>query len=295
MLSRRHLMIAAGSAALMLTPRVYAKENTPLGGAKLAETIAAIEAQSRGRLGVAVLDTGTGRRFAHRGGERFAMCSTFKFLLTGAVLARVDKGRERLDRTLPIRAEDVQSYGPVTKALVGREASIDQLCDAAVTVSDNGAANLLLATLGGPEGLTRFAREIGDEVTRLDRMEPELNEAKTGDPRDTTTPNAMLVDLDRLVLGSVLTAASRERLTGWLVATRTGDARIRAGLPQGWRAGDKTGTGENGTANDIAVLWPPNGTPLLLTSYLTTSPLKPAGRDAIHAAVARAVVAAVAG
>jgi beta-lactamase class A len=288
-------MIAAGSAAITLTQRVHASENKPFGGSELAKAIAEIEAKSRGRLGVAVLDTGSGRHFAHRGGERFPMCSTFKFLLAGAVLARVDKGGERLDRTLPIRAEDLQSYGPVTKALVGREASIEQLCDAAVTVSDNGAANMLLNTIGGPEGLTRFARAIGDEVTRLDRMEPELNEAKVGDLRDTTTPNAMLADLDRLVLGSVLTAPSRERLAGWLIATRTGDARIRAGLPQGWRVGDKTGTGENGTANDIAVLWPPKAAPLLLTSYLTTSPLKPAGRDAIHAAVARAVVAALAG
>ncbi|MFC7399873.1 class A beta-lactamase [Chelatococcus sp. GCM10030263] len=293
MLSRRHLMIVAGSAALTLTHRAHAAEDKPFGGSELPKSIAAIEAKSRGRLGVAVLDTGSGQRFAHRGDERFPMCSTFKFLLAAAVLARVDKGRERLDRALPIRPEDVQSYGPVTKALVGREATIAQLCDAAVTVSDNGAANLLLNTLGGPEGLTRFAREIGDDITRLDRMEPELNEAKVGDPRDTTTPNAMLADLDRIVLGSVLAAPSRERLTGWLVAARTGDARIRAGLPQGWRAGDKTGTGENGTANDIAVLWPPKGAPLLVTSYLTTSPLKPAGRDAIHAAVARAIVAAM--
>jgi beta-lactamase class A len=293
MLSRRQLMVAAGSAGLMLTSRVEAKERQPFGGAELAKRIAAIEAESRGRLGVAVLDTGSGRRFAYRGGERFAMCSTFKFLLAGAVLREVDKGRETLDRSIPIRAEEMRSVGAFTKPLIGRNATVDQLCEAAVTVSDNGAANLLLAAIGGPKALTRFAREIGDDVTRLDRMEPELNEAKPGDPRDTTSPNAMLADLHRLVLGSVLTAPSRERLTNWLIATRTGDARLRAGLPQGWRAGDKTGTGEQGTANDIGVLWPPSGAPNLVTSYLTTSPLEPGGRDAIHAAVARTVVAAV--
>src|SRR5262245_19881348 len=173
--------------------------------------------------------------------------------------------------------------------------TLAELCEAAVTVSDNTAGNLLLASLGGPAGLTTFTRTLGDSVTRLDRIEPDLNEAAAGDPRDTTSPAAMLADLNALVLGTALSAGSRERLTAWLVGCRTGDKRLRAGLPQGWRVGDKTGTGENGTANDVAVIWPPQRAPLVLTVYLTGASASAAERDATHAAVARAVAAALDG
>ena len=289
MISRRQLMIAAPSSALFATSKNYAAESKGLESKALQKAIAGIETKSGGRLGVAVLDTGSGGRFAHRGDERFPMCSTFKFLLAAAILAKVDEGQEHLERGIPVAANDIISHSPVSKRFIGRQASVAELCEAIITVSDNGAANLLLATIGGPQGLTRFVRGIGDEVTRLDRFEPELNEARPGDERDTTSPNAMLADLDRLVLGSSLAAGSRDRLTGWLIACRTGDKRIRAGLPKGWRAGDKTGTGERGTANDIAVAWPPNGAPILLTSYLTGCPLDATGQNAVHAAVAHAV------
>jgi beta-lactamase class A len=294
MISRRGLMIAAGCAAWLATSRTHAYKARTFDEPAFDQAIAALEAESGGRLGVAVLDTGSGQRFARRGDERFAMCSTFKFLLAAAILSEVDQGRERLDRGVPVTAGDIISHSPVTERFVGREASVAELCEAAITVSDNGAANLLLAMIGGPQGLTRFARGIGDEVTRLDRTETDLNEAAPGDPRDTTSPNAMLADLDRLVLGSVLMEASRERLAGWLVANRTGDARLRAGLPDGWRVGDKTGTGKNGTANDIAVLWPPDGAAILVTSYLTGCPLEADARNAVHAGVARAIAAALA-
>ena len=294
MISRRHLLLT-GAPALLLVPRlVLAQSSEAFGGPAFAAAIAAIEAKSGGRLGVAVRDTATGATFARRGDERFPMCSTFKFLLAAAVLAEVDAGRLRLDSTLPITKADLIAYSPMTESLVGTVASIAALCEAAVTLSDNTAANVLLKTLGGPAQLTAFLRRSGDSVTRLDRNEPTLNEGKPGDPRDTTTPLAMLGDLDRMVLGSVLTPASRQQLAQWLVANRTGDTRLRAGLPKDWRVGDKTGTGPRGSGiNDIAVIWPPGRAPLLVTSYLTETALDTKAGHAVHMEVARALAAAV--
>jgi beta-lactamase class A len=161
--------------------------------------------------------------------------------------------------------------------------------------SDNTAGNLLLANIGGPAGLTAYARSLGDAATRLDRVEPELNEALPDDPRDTTTPMAMLSNIRALALGTALSAASRDRLVAWLLGNTTGGARIRAGLPGGWRIGDKTGSGERGTTNDVGVLWPPRRAPLLLTVYLTGTAAPAEQRNATIAAVGRAVAEAVAG
>jgi len=171
---------------------------------------------------------------------------------------------------------------------------VGELCAATVSLSDNAAANLLLARHGGPAAFTAFVRSLGDGTTRLDRTEPALNEAQVGDPRDTTTPLAMLRTMQKLVLGDALTPASCAWLQRWLVETSTGDQRLRAGVP-GWKVGDKTGTaGDSGTANDIGVLWPPGGAaPVLVTCYLTRSTASPAQRDAAIAQVARAVAAVV--
>jgi beta-lactamase class A len=171
--------------------------------------------------------------------------------------------------------------------------TLAQLCEAAITLSDNTAANLILASLGGPHGVTSFARSLGDALTRLDRTEPTLNEAAPGDPRDTTTPLSMLKDVEALVLGDALSAASRDRLTTWLLGNRTGDARLRAGVPGGWRCGDKTGTGNHGTANDVGVLWPPHGAPVIVSAYLTESTGSEPTRDVALADVARAVMSAL--
>jgi beta-lactamase class A len=242
-----------------------------------------------------VHDTGTGFRFAHRGDERFAMCSTFKLLLAGAVLQRVGAGREMLDRRVPVRKGDPIGHAPFTKTRIGKTASVGELCRAMTVLSDNGAANLMLAAVGGPAGLTQFLRGIGDSVTRLDRTEPELNTAIPGDPRDTTSPIAMVGTAEKLWLGDVLTPAHREQLTRWAIECETGLKRLRGGLPQGWRAGDKTGTGEaiTGTYNDVAVFWPASRKPVLVASYLTRAKVKGDAADAVHAQVARAVVAAL--
>lgn len=259
---------------------------------KLEHDIAALENENGGRLGVAVLDTSNGASAAFRSGERFPMCSTFKVLAAAATLARVDRGEEHLDRRIKFRAHDLVTYSPITKEHVdGDGMSVAELCRAAITVSDNTAANLLLANLGGPQAITAYARSLGDTLTRLDRNEPSLNEAVAGDLRDTTTPAAMLSNLRKLVTGKVLTPGSREHLVDWLIGNKTGDTRLRAGLPRDWRVGDKTGSGERGTANDIAVIWPtPNRPPVFVAAYLTGSPADGDHRSATLAAVGRAVV-----
>lgn len=250
-----------------------------------------IERESGGRLGVAVIDTGSGARSGHRADERFAMCSTFKFLAATAVLARVDAGKDKLDRRIPIEETALVEYSPLTKPHVGGEMTLEALCEAAMVVSDNTAGNLLLESLDGPAGLTAWVRTLGDAVTRLDRMEPALNEAVPGDPRDTTTPAAMAANLQKLVLGTMLPLPLRDKLTGWLVGNRTGDARLRAGLPRDWRVGDKTGSGERGTANDVGIVWPPDRAPVIVAAYLTECTAPPKARDATLAAVAKAVAA----
>jgi beta-lactamase class A len=278
--TRRGAIFGAAVAVLAVAPASAADD-----------TFTQLEQRIGGRLGVAALDTASGARLGHRAGERFAMCSTFKLLAAAAVLARVDRGQERLDRVIRYGEADLLGYAPTTRAHV-REGGLPlgALCQAAVELSDNTAANLILRQIGGPAAVTAFARSLGDNVTRLDRNEPTLNTAIPGDPRDTTAPLAMLADLRALSLGGVLSPASREWLNGWLTDCKTGQTRLRAGFPSSWRAGDKTGTGDNGSANDVAIAWAPGG-PILIACYLTeTASAKPAARDAVHAEVARMVV-----
>jgi beta-lactamase class A len=250
-----------------------------------------IEAVAAGRLGVCIRDTASGAEYAHRADELFPMTSTFKMLVAALVLSRVDRGIEQLSRRISVQAGDIVPYAPVTQPRVnGDPMTVAELCHAAVAISDNPAANVLLRSFGGPAALTAFARSLGDPVTRLDRMEPELNEAKPGDPRDTTSPRAMLRTMDRLVLGNALAPASREQLTAWLLDNRVGATRLRAGLPAGWRIADKTGAGANGTNNDVGVLWTPAGAPVLVTAYLTGSSVDGPARDRALADVARLAV-----
>ncbi len=220
------------------------------------------ERRCRGRLGVVAIDLRDMRRIVQRPRERFPLASTFKLPLVMAVLKRVDEGTERLDRLIRFTAGDILNYSPVVAQQPhGGALTVAQLCAAAIERSDNAAANLLLATIDGPSGVTAFMRRLGDPVTRLDRNEPALNEAVAGDVRDTTTPEAMANLLARLVRSRVLTDASKTRLYGWLRGATTGLMRIRAGVPAGWTVGDKTGT-TNSSGNDIAILWPSAGMPL---------------------------------
>jgi beta-lactamase class A len=274
----------AGLAALLSPLPAGAADFVSADSVKSAsERIAALEARAGGRLGVFVLDTASGLSIAHRSDERFPMCSTFKLLTAAAVLALVDAGSERLDRKIPYGTADLLEYAPVTKAHAGEGAmSLGDLCAAAIDWSDNTAANLLLQVIGGPPAFTRYVRALGDELTRLDRNEPTLNTAIAGDERDTTTPAAMVGDMRAVLLGDRLSPGSRRQLETWLIGDRVGDKRIRAGLPPSWRVGDKTGTGDNGTANVIAIIRPPDRAPLLAASYYTGSSGSADALNAVH-------------
>ena len=246
------------------------------------------------RLGVFAIDTGSGRTVGYDEDSRFAMCSTFKAPLAGMVIAEVDRGRMQMTDMVPVARADLVNNSPSVEAALGRgRMSVEELCAAIVQVSDNAAANLLLARLGGPAGLTGFARRCGDVVTRLDRVEPHMNQVHPGDPRDTTTAAAMARLMRTLLTGDVLTPSSRARLAGWMEGATTGRDRLRAGLPAGWRAGDKTGTAGSFN-NDIAIAWPPGRPPILIASYIDAPASGHAARNATHAAVARLVAAAFA-
>ena len=279
---RFQIQLAAGLAAAMpWLARAQQKNAGPWG---------TIEAGSGGRLGVAVLQA-DGRLDGHRLDERFPMCSTFKWLAAACVLHRVDAGLERLDRRVRFGRAVLLPHSPVAARHVGAGMTVGELCHAAITTSDNAAANLILASFGGPAGLTRYARSLGDEVTRCDRTEPSLNEARPGDPRDTTTPRAMARLLHAALLGDALSPRGREQLARWLEATQTNGARLRADLPAGWRMGSKTGTGARGTTNDVGIFWPPGRPPVIVAAYLTESEAPEAARNGTVAQVARRVTA----
>jgi beta-lactamase class A len=260
------------------------------GLAAARDPLAVIEARVGGRLGVAAIDVSSGARLAYRAGERFAMCSTFKAMAVAALLKRVDAGQDHLSRFVRYGEADLLSYAPVTRAHVADGGmTLGELCAAAVELSDNTAANLVLGSIGGPAGWTRFIRSIGDPSSRLDRNEPTLNTAVPGDPRDTTTPAAMAGNLKATLLGQALSPSSRDQLKTWMVAAQTGLARLRAGMPAAWQVGDKTGSGDHGTSNDIAVAWAPAG-PIVIACYLTgADAATSAARDAAIADVGRLV------
>ncbi|MDX1757734.1 MAG: class A beta-lactamase [Marinobacter sp.] len=257
------------------------------------ESMAALEATNGGRLGVAVLDSSTGERLGYRVDERFAMTSTFKWVLVAAVLSRVDAGEESLDRAIRYDESDVLAYAPITRQhLAAGEMTVAELCDAAIRYSDNTAANLLLETLGGPEGLTEFMHSVGDDVSRLDRYEPALNTNHPDDERDTTTPSAMLGIMQTVLLGNTLSGPLKRLLHTWLIGNTTGDTKLRAGLDPDWIVGDKTGAGERGASNDVAIIWPEHGGPILIAAYYTDSTLPAATRNTVHAEIGRWVARA---
>ncbi len=286
---RRNFVAALGLIPLAAMAQASPQKNS--GAAALPDTgwleaLARIEASVGGRVGVAVLDTHTGRQIAHRGGERFPMASTFKLLLAAQTLRRVDQGQDKLDRRITYAKKDLVTYSPVTEPHAdGAGLTVEELCAGTMTLSDNTAANLLLASNGGPAALTAYVRSLGDSITRLDRNEPALNEAKPGDPRDTTTPQAMVHCIQALALGDALSPASREKLQSWLLANKTGDRRLRARLPEGWKAGEKTGTASRGTSNDAGVFWPPGRKPVVVSCYLTGGEAPPEQREAAMAEI----------
>jgi beta-lactamase class A len=280
------------SLVASLVPAALVRRRPIVGtSAAFDEKVSEIERALGGRLGAAFWDTHDGRRGSYRGTERFPMCSTFKLLAAAAVMAKVERGGERLDRVVHFGQDRILEYAPVTSKHVNDGMSVTALCAAAIEQSDNTAGNLLLEIIGGPAALTGYLRGTGDVVTRLDRTEPTLNNADSGDPRDTTSSLAMVETVQRLLVGTkILNEESRSRLEHWLVASTTGADRLRAGLPRGWRVGDKTGSGQHAATNDVGVAWRPDRKPLLIAVFSRDSQKSPAERNRAIADVARLTV-----
>ena len=239
--------------------------------AESAMVVKAREIESRlgARVGLAVYDTGRGTSWLYHADEPFPLTSTFKAVACSALLHQVDTGQTTLSHTVRVTKSDLLPYAPVMGKLVGQEVSLADTCSAALRLSDNVAGNKVLESIGGPKGLTEFLRSIGDPTTRLDRWEPELNEATPGDPRDTTTPSTIANTLLTLVLGDALSPASRIQLTAWLVADEVGGPLLRASLPPDWRIADRTGAGDHGSRGVIAVIWPPERAPIVAAIFIT--------------------------
>jgi beta-lactamase class A len=280
-LTRRQLLtgaaVLAGAAAVYRAPTAFADS--------AADAFAALEHKHNARLGVFAADLGSPRVVAYRDGERFAMCSTFKAYASARVLQMVDRGEARLDTAVPVASADIVANSPVTEQALGATLTLAELCRAALQQSDNTAGNLLLRTIGGPPAITAFAREIGDDQTRLDRWETELNSALPADLRDTTTAAAFATGLRALLAGAVLSQPSRDQLQDWMRGSLTSAARFRAGLPPGWSSADKTGSGDYGTTNDVGMVFGPDGERFIVAVLSQSRSGDP------HAAALNAVVA----
>jgi beta-lactamase class A len=294
MLSRRGIIASvgglglAGGAAMGTLAAVSLPSPTCACVKTIEEWCDEAETASAKRIGIFLTGWDRDEPAAWRADERFAMCSTFKWVLAAAILHAEWGGKVRLDQTVSFTQADLLDHAPVARANIAKgRLTVEELCAAIVTVSDNTAANLLLPLVGGPEGLTGFVRFLGDEVTRFDRMEPELNSNLPGDPRDTTTPRAMTLLLQQIFTNGVLTDANVLRLKAWMVAASTGKDMIRAGVP--WSdavTGDKTGRGANGAVNDVAVIWRPDNRPLFLSIYTTGGNLSGREHDKLVAGIA---------
>lgn len=285
------LALTAVAASACSTAATEATAPSSTAAAADALAFAALESTYDARLGLSVLDTGTDRVVAYREHERFPMASTFKGLACGALLQAHPLATGYFEQVIRYTAADIVVNSPETEQHIDTGMTVTALCDAAITQSDNTAGNLLLRLLGGPEGFTSFLRTLGDQVSRLDRWEPELNTAVPGDERDTTTAAALAADYRALVVGTALAEPERAQLAAWLKASKTGAKRIKAGLPADWTVGDKTGTPAYGSALDVAVAWPPGRAPLVL-AVLTTRTEKDA--DPVNELVAEATKTAVA-
>jgi beta-lactamase class A len=254
-----------------------------------------LERKYGSRLGVYVPAAGATGEIAYRADERFAFCSTFKAPLVAAVLQH--NPPRHLDKVITYTPDDIRSVSPVTQQHLQTGMTIRQLCDAAIRYSDGTAANLLLADLGGPPAFTAYLRSLGDNVSRLDQQEPELNRDAPDDERDTTTARAIALVFQKIVLGDALPPDKRALLTDWMARSTTGAKRIRAGFPADWRVVDKTGSGDYGRTNDVAVAWSPGGVPypVAIMSDRVGGGYESPSNDAIVAAAALVVVSAVGG
>ena len=289
---RRHLLLASGVALLCPTPLLFAAPATGIASAHTQ--LAALEQAAGGRLGVSAWRQGGEQRVAYRADERFPLASTFKAMLTGAVLARSVSQPGLLDQHVRYEKKELVTYSPITEKHLADGMRVADLCAATLQYGDNSAANFLMKILGGPQAVTAFARSIGNTVFQLERWETELNSAIPGEVRDTASPASMAHSLQQLLLGTRLPAPQRQLLDSWMRGNTTGDKRIRGGLPAGWAVADKTGSGAYGSVNDIGVAYPASGAPLVIAVYYTREQKNaPTNQDIISAAT-RIVAAALA-
>lgn len=257
----------------------------------LTRRMEVLEREFSARVGLFAVDGPTGAEFGHRADERFAMCSTFKVYAAAAVLQRASEGLADLSRGIHIDPADVVVNSLECADFAGSTLPLKWFCKVALTHSDNSAGNQLLRELGGPAAIGTYARSLGDTESRLDRWEPELNNAERGDPRDTSTPRALAHGYRRLLLGDALSPVVQAQLTGWMLDNVTSGQRMRAGLPDGWTSADKTGAGLFGTVNDVGVVRNPAGEPLVLSILTDTfsGAADTPGSNELVAAITRAV------
>jgi len=285
---RRTVLIGAGALLLAACSRTSGTTEDETPHLMLGE----LETRHGGRLGVAALDLASGRRALWRSQERFAFCSTFKLFLAAATLERAGRGEERLDRAVPITRADMVPHAPVTEKAIGRTLTIRELAQAIVEVSDNPAANILIREMGGLPAWRDWVKGLGDSTTTISRLEPDLNSALPNDPRDTALPEQTLGNLREVLFGDRLSAEHAQLLEDWLVASPTGPGRIKAAAPEGWRVAHKTGTGSGGPTNDIGVLQPVSGSPILMIVYYHADETStPEQRDAVVAEATRRALA----
>ncbi|MEM0653908.1 OXY family extended-spectrum class A beta-lactamase [Klebsiella huaxiensis] len=280
---RKIALIAATLPLLLCNSSLWANADA------IQRKLTDLEKSSGGRLGVALINTTDNSQILYRGDERFAMCSTGKVMAAAAVLKQSEADNQVLNKRLEIKKSDLVVWSPVTEKHLQSGMTLAELSAATLQYSDNTAMNKMIGYLGGPDKVTAFARSIGDVTFRLDRTEPALNTAIPGDERDTTTPLAMAESLHKLTLGNALGEQQRAQLVTWLKGNTTGGQSIRAGLPAGWVVGDKTGAGDYGTTNDIAVIWPENHAPLVLVTYFTQPQQDAKSRKEVLAAAAKIV------
>jgi len=285
---RRSFLLAAAAVPLALARAAQAAPRHRTAEAR--DNLSQLEAVAGGRIGVFAIDTANHATLRYRAGEPFPLCSTFKVVLVGAILRQSEHEDELLERRISYTQSDLLSYSPITAKHLKLGMMVADLCAAAIRYSDSTTANLLMKLLGGPASVMTFASSLHDRQFRLDRWEPDLNTCLPGDLRDTSTPEAMGLSLKQLALGHVLKTEHRRLLLGWLRGSTTGAKRIRAGIPKDWQVGDKTGTGDYGTGNDIAVLWPPHRAPIVAAIYTTQRVKEAKARNEIIAVAAQAIV-----
>ncbi|WP_433430987.1 class A beta-lactamase [Nonomuraea sp. CA-141351] len=269
------ISLLAGGAVPASTASAATSVQVVSGEAQARKELRALEASFKGRIGAYAIDTATGKTVAYRSGERFPLLSTFKAMACAAALHKARTSDPGLmDKVVHWTADEVKPNSPTTEQHVKDGLTVSRLCEAAITLSDNTAGNMVLKQLGGPAGLTRYFRTLKDPISRLDRWETELNDWTAKDKRDTTTPASIARDLRAVTTGNALDAKDRQQLNTWLLATKTGGTRIRAGLPKTWTVGDKTGTNSAfGGANDIAVVWPAkDAAPIIMVIYTNRAP-----------------------